>query len=118
MIAKSARSIERWKNSGDRDLAVLAAWLYRHGEYQRAFDVIPVERALQSRELFLQSLDTLGALGRWSDIKELLERERFPLEPDAGSRFSDGIHRSGGARPGIDGEDHAGPPQSAVYCSP
>jgi tetratricopeptide (TPR) repeat protein len=75
------REIARCKDCGDQDLANLAAWLYKHGEYQRALDVVPVERALKSRELFLQSLDTLGALGRWSDVKTLLDREHFPLEP-------------------------------------
>ena len=75
------REIARFKDAGDQDLAVLAAWLSRHGEYQRALDVIPPGRAVQSRELFLQSLDTLAALGRWSDAKTLLEREQFPLDP-------------------------------------
>src|SRR5256714_5165866 len=37
------REIDRWKNSEDKDVAVLAAWLSRHGEYQRALDLIPVE---------------------------------------------------------------------------
>jgi hypothetical protein len=75
------REIERWKNAGDQDLAVLAAWLCRHGELQKALDAVPVERALHSRELFTQTLDTLGALGRWAEAKQLLGREGFPLDP-------------------------------------
>jgi tetratricopeptide (TPR) repeat protein len=75
------REIERWKNSNDKDLAVLAAWFGRHGRYQRALDLIPVERAAKSRELFVQNLDTLGAIGRWAEVKQLLESDRFPLEP-------------------------------------
>jgi tetratricopeptide (TPR) repeat protein len=75
------REIERWKNSDDKDLAVLAAWLSRHGQYQRALALIPTERAVKSRELFIQNLDTLGAIGRWAEVKQLLESDQFPLEP-------------------------------------
>src|SRR5207244_3016821 len=35
----------------------------------------------QTRELFLQFLDALGGLDRWSEIKQLLEGDRFPLDP-------------------------------------
>jgi len=35
---------------------------------------------LQARDLLMQHLDALGALGRWSEIKELLESDRYPLE--------------------------------------
>jgi len=58
-------------------------WLDGKGEYQRELDAIPLEHALQSRDLFLQRLDALGALGRWSDVKQLLESERFALDPVA-----------------------------------
>ena len=58
-------------------------WLSGKGEYQRQLDAIPLERALQSRDLFLQHLDALGALGRWTDIKQFLESERFTLDPVA-----------------------------------
>ena len=42
--------------------------------------IIPLAKALQARDLFLQHLDALGALGRWIDIKNLLADERFPLD--------------------------------------
>jgi tetratricopeptide (TPR) repeat protein len=75
------QTIDRWKNANNEDLTVLAAWLYRLGEYQRVIDVIPLNHATQTRELFLQSVDALDALGRWGDIREILENERFPLDP-------------------------------------
>jgi Tfp pilus assembly protein PilF len=75
------REIDRWKNSSNEDLLALGTWLYRHGEFQRALDAIPIERAVQTRELFLQYVDTLGALGRWDDIRKILESERYPLDP-------------------------------------
>ena len=50
-------------------------------EFQKTLDTIPLEKALQSRDLFLRYLDALGALGRWNEIKQLLGSERFPLDP-------------------------------------
>lgn len=76
-----ARAINDWKNGEAASLVALATWLNGKGEYQREFDAIPLEKALQTRDLYLQHLDALGALGRWSEIKQLLESERFPFDP-------------------------------------
>jgi cytochrome c-type biogenesis protein CcmH/NrfG len=75
-----SRAIADWKNADAVSLVALATWLDGKGEYQRQLDTIPLERALQSRDLFLLHLDALGALDRWSDIKQLLESEHFPLD--------------------------------------
>ena len=74
-------AIARWKEAAPDDLTALAAWLNAKGEFQRELDAIPLERALQARELFLQHVDALGGLGRWSEIKQLLDRDTFPLDP-------------------------------------
>jgi len=74
-------AIERWKNAGNESLAALAAWLNGKGEFQRELDTIALARALQTRDLFLQRLDALGALGQWAEVKRLLTSEAFPLEP-------------------------------------
>ena len=75
-----SRAIADWKNADAASLVALATWLDGKGEYQRQLDAIPLNRALQSRDLFLQHLDALGALDRWSEIKQLLESEHFPLD--------------------------------------
>ena len=75
------RTIDRWNNGSNEELLALGVWLYRHGDYQREIDAIPLERAVQTRELFLQHVDALGALNRWDDIRKILENERFPLDP-------------------------------------
>ena len=75
------RAVAQWKDADAMSLAALATWLNGHGEYQRELDTIPIEKSLQTRELFLQHVDALGALGRWSEIKQLLESERLPLDP-------------------------------------
>jgi hypothetical protein len=74
------RGIADWKNADTASLVALATWLDGKGEYQRQLGAIPLERALQSRDLFLLHLDALGALDRWGEIKQLLESEHFPLD--------------------------------------
>ena len=74
------KAINEWKEADPASLATLATWLNGKGEHQRQLDEIPEEKAFGSRDLFLQHVDALGALGRWSDIRRLLESERFPLD--------------------------------------
>lgn len=76
-----SRAIADWKDTEPADIAVLVEWLNSKNEFQKTLDTIPLERALQSRDLFLRYLDALGALGRWNEIKQLLGSERFPLDP-------------------------------------
>jgi len=75
------RAIADWGDAEPSQLAVLATWLNGKGEFQRNLSTISSEQAIQSRELFLQHVDALGALGRWDEIKRLLDAERFPLDP-------------------------------------
>lgn len=75
------KAVERFGHGDDEMVASLGAWLYAQGEYRRVLEVIPPDRATASRALYLQSLDTLGALGRWQDIKNSIEGQRFSLDP-------------------------------------
>src|SRR5438309_3468159 len=75
------RASEHWKGGDNESLTALAAWLYRNGEQQRLVEAISLDRALQTRELFLQYVDALAALGRWDEIRRIIEAERFPLDP-------------------------------------
>jgi len=75
------RAIEHWKGGNNESLTALATWLYRNGEQQRLVEAISLDRALQTRELFLQYVDALAALGRWDEIRRIIESERFPLDP-------------------------------------
>ena len=75
------RATERYHGSDDQTLMALNTWLYVERRYQTILDIMPLERALQRRELFLQYLDALGGLGRLETARDLLTSERFPLEP-------------------------------------
>jgi len=76
-----AQATERWKNGEPEEMGALATWLNGKDEYQRVLEAIPREKAVLSRDLFLQHLDALGGLGRWTEIRDLLNRDTFPLDP-------------------------------------
>lgn len=75
------QAVERFSKGDNEDLAALSAWLYSKGELERNLKVVPEEKAVTNRALYLQYLDTLGALGRWAAIEDLIKRQRFTLEP-------------------------------------
>src|SRR2546423_5327976 len=74
------KGIAEFKNGDAEDLLALATWLNGKHEFGKMLEAIPLEKALMSRELFLQYLDALGGLNRWSEVKQLLESDRFPLD--------------------------------------
>ena len=74
-------AIEQYKNVDQTSLIALASWLNSHGQYERELETIPRQRAMQTRELFFQHVDALGALGRWDEIRRLIESEQFTLDP-------------------------------------
>src|SRR5205085_313215 len=76
-----AEGIAEFKNGDASDLLTLATWLNGKAEFEKTINAIPLEKALQSRELFLQYLDALGGLDRWSELKQLIENDRYPLDP-------------------------------------
>lgn len=76
-----AQGIAQWKNGDANDLLTLATWLNSKREFEKTLEAIPLEKALLGRELFLQYLDALGGLERWGEIQQLLEGDRYPLDP-------------------------------------
>jgi hypothetical protein len=76
-----AQGIAQFKNGDANDLLALATWLNGKKELEKTLDAIPLEKALLGRDLFLQYLDALGGLERWSEIKDLLLGDRYPLDP-------------------------------------
>ena len=74
-------AIAQWRESDAAGIGALGAWLNSKGEHQRVIDAIPLDKALQTHDAFLQYVDALGALGRWEEIRQLLDADRFPLDP-------------------------------------
>lgn len=68
--------------AGDKEQKLLLArWLLVQREYARVLEVLPKELALSSMELAIPYLDGLAQLNRWGEIKNLLEKEKLPLDP-------------------------------------
>ena len=79
--ARLAQLYQGTAELADETLVALAAWLNKIGRPAKTLEVLPQARALQRQDFFLQYLNALAALQRWSDIKELLTSERAPIEP-------------------------------------
>jgi hypothetical protein len=79
--ARLAQLYEGSAQLADDTLVALAAWLNKIGRPAKTLEVLPHARASQRQDLFLHYLNALAALQRWSDVKDLLTSERFPIEP-------------------------------------
>ena len=76
-----ADAVERFSGGDDETLAALTAWLNSVGRADKTLQVLSLDRAAQRQDLYSQYIEALAALGRWSEVKEVLSSERFPLEP-------------------------------------
>jgi tetratricopeptide (TPR) repeat protein len=76
-----SQAIENFRNGDDETLAALATWLNNLGRHAKVLELVPMDRALQRQDLFLQHVNALAALERWNEVTAILTSERFPLEP-------------------------------------
>jgi hypothetical protein len=77
-----ARAIQSYGPSDDETVAALGAWLYTRGRFLSMLEIVPLERAALSRDLLLERIDALAALGRLSELKEMLLTE-YPVLPQS-----------------------------------
>ncbi|HEX4638749.1 MAG TPA: hypothetical protein VH170_04620 [Chthoniobacterales bacterium] len=75
-----AKAIAEFRDGDASDLLALATWLNSKKEFGKMLEAIPLEKALVSRDVFLQYLDALGGLDRWSEVKQILLNDRYPLD--------------------------------------
>jgi tetratricopeptide (TPR) repeat protein len=75
------QAVERFGKGDDETLAALAAWLNSLGRARKTLELLPLDRAVKSQDLFLRHIDALASLERWDEVKETLISERFPLDP-------------------------------------
>ena len=67
-------------NASTDDLRQFGQWLNSIGEPGRVLTLIPKDRALSNKDLFLTYLDALGTLRQWKDMQALLAVPNVPLE--------------------------------------
>jgi len=75
------QAVKKFGNGDDETVAMLAAWLYTRREYEMALKILPIERATRNRDLFIQRVDALAALGRYSEMEEMLLSEQSVVDP-------------------------------------
>jgi Tfp pilus assembly protein PilF len=93
LLALELRAEEDPKNAGDYTKAgmemfkgdaeaapELAAWLYERGQFERVLEVVTPQRATRSKALYLWRIDALAALGRYTELKEMLLGEDAALD--------------------------------------
>jgi len=61
-------------------MLILGKWLNSIQEWPRTLTLIPVDKALVNKDLFLVYLDAMGALRQWEAMKTLLTQNHVPLE--------------------------------------
>jgi tetratricopeptide (TPR) repeat protein len=79
--ARLAQSYQGGADLADETLLALAAWLNKIGRPAKTLEVLPEARAIQRQDFFLQYVNALAAVQRWSDIKDLLMSEHSVVDP-------------------------------------
>ena len=76
-----ADAVEHFGPGDDETVAALAGWLNKVGRPAKTLEVLPEARAIQRQDFFLQYLNALAALQRWSDVKDLFLGEHSVVDP-------------------------------------
>ena len=57
-----------------------AVWLNQNGEAERTLIALPLEEALKRKDYFLPYIDAMAGLGRWTELRKILETRQSPME--------------------------------------
>lgn len=76
-----ARAIQSYGQGDDETVAALGAWLYTRGRFESMLEILPIERAVLSRDLMIERIDSLAALGRFQEARDMLSTEEYPVLP-------------------------------------
>jgi thioredoxin-like negative regulator of GroEL len=75
------------RNSPAAERVQVAEWLFRSGEPQRVLDTLPLETVRRHGLLLQYHLEALATLGRWDDVREIVEDPQLSLHPLYASCF-------------------------------
>ena len=76
-----ADAVERFGLGDDETVTALAGWLNKVGRPAKTLEVLRESRAIQRQDLFLQYVNALAALQRWSEVKDLFLSEHSVVDP-------------------------------------
>ncbi|HJT81485.1 MAG TPA: hypothetical protein VJ719_09840 [Chthoniobacterales bacterium] len=80
-------AITKFGKGDDATLVTLSAWLYTRREFENVLKILPLERATLNRDLFIQRVDALAALGRYSELEQMLLSEQSVIDPSMQHMF-------------------------------
>ncbi len=72
---------ERSRTGTETEFAEFIVWLNGHREFEQVLKSLPMDRAMQRRDLFILRMDALGGLDRWQEIQGILGRANLPVSP-------------------------------------
>ena len=76
-----AQTYQGGTDLADETLLALVTWLNKIGRPAKTLEVLPEARATQRQDLFLQYVNALAALQRWSEVKDLFLSEHSVVDP-------------------------------------
>ena len=79
--ARLAQTYQGGADLADETLLALATWLNKIGRPAKTLEVLPEARTIQRQDLFLQYVNALAALQRWSEVKDLFLSEHSVVDP-------------------------------------
>ena len=79
--ARLAQTYQGGSDLADATLLALVTWLNKIGRSAKTLEVLPEARAIQRQDFFLQYVNALAALQRWSQVKDLFLSEHSVVDP-------------------------------------
>ena len=79
--ARLSQTYQGGADFADETLLALATWLNKIGRSAKTLEVLPEARAIQRQDFFLQYVNALAALQRWSQVKDLFLSEHSVVDP-------------------------------------
>ena len=79
--ARLAQTYQGGADLADETLLALVTWLNKIGQPAKTLEVLPEARAIQRQDFFLQYVNALAALQRWSQVKDLFLSEHSVVDP-------------------------------------
>ena len=79
--ARLAQTYQGGSDLADATLLALVTWLNKIGRSAKTLEVLPEARAIQRQDFFLQYVNALAGLQRWSEVKDLFLSEHSVVNP-------------------------------------
>lgn len=79
--ARPAQTYQAGADLADETLLALATFLNKIGRPAKTLEVLPEAHAIQQQDLFLQYVNALVALQRWSEVRDLFLGEHSAVDP-------------------------------------